>query len=305
MVDMVYTDKPYAPDESNHSKKSIEKLTPDGTLLVSDIFYTIQGEGPFAGRPALFIRLAGCNRGTKSGGAMCAGCDAAFQVDNATVMSYKEIRKKARILRNESVILSYGSKIDIERIYSNNEVLPELVVITGGEPMLHKNLPDFITHMLLKEENKPHFQIETNGDFFLNDLAGPFLRWNVSIVFSPKVGIEGYLPIKDFGFISTNHYYKFLISGEPESDYYAFPETCIAQLVNNEVSWDGIASRLYLSPIAYYNRSLNNGEIASTWDPTLINVERTARSYKRAAELVMAYPFLKLSTQTHLTISKA
>lgn len=32
-----------------------------GLLQVQDVFYTIQGEGPFAGRTAVFIRLTGCN----------------------------------------------------------------------------------------------------------------------------------------------------------------------------------------------------------------------------------------------------
>jgi 7-carboxy-7-deazaguanine synthase len=34
---------------------------PDGQLDVHSMFYTLQGEGPFAGRPAVFVRLAGCN----------------------------------------------------------------------------------------------------------------------------------------------------------------------------------------------------------------------------------------------------
>ena len=40
-------------------------------LFVTSIFYTIQGEGPMRGRPALFVRLAKCNLG-------CSWCDAFF-----------------------------------------------------------------------------------------------------------------------------------------------------------------------------------------------------------------------------------
>ena len=41
----------------------IEKreLSTDGSVQVHSIFYTLQGEGPFAGQPAVFVRLAGFN----------------------------------------------------------------------------------------------------------------------------------------------------------------------------------------------------------------------------------------------------
>jgi len=40
-------------------------------LQVEEIFYTLQGEGPFAGRPAVFVRLAGCPL-------RCQWCDTQF-----------------------------------------------------------------------------------------------------------------------------------------------------------------------------------------------------------------------------------
>src|SRR5882672_9762748 len=38
-----------------------EDYDPQGKLWVREVFYTIQGEGPDAGTPAVFVRLAGCN----------------------------------------------------------------------------------------------------------------------------------------------------------------------------------------------------------------------------------------------------
>ena len=40
-------------------------------LAINSIFYTIQGEGPFAGSPAVFVRLAGCNL-------QCPMCDTEY-----------------------------------------------------------------------------------------------------------------------------------------------------------------------------------------------------------------------------------
>ena len=51
------------------NSQPIEKRSRDADVLeVHSIFYTLQGEGPFCGSPAIFIRLAGCNL-------QCPGCD--------------------------------------------------------------------------------------------------------------------------------------------------------------------------------------------------------------------------------------
>ena len=50
-------------------------------LLVTSIFYTLQGEGRFTGQRFIFIRLAGCNFGAKT--QTCVQCDTAFQIANA------------------------------------------------------------------------------------------------------------------------------------------------------------------------------------------------------------------------------
>ena len=81
---------------------------PSDGFLVHSIFNTIQGEGPMAGHPAVFVRLAGCNL-------RCYWCDTEFD-DGAKKMSYGDL---------------------CDAIFQARRLSPaSLVVLTGGEPML-------------------------------------------------------------------------------------------------------------------------------------------------------------------------
>ena len=100
-------------------------------IAVVKIFRTLQGEGPYVGRAAIFLRLGGCNL-------QCSFCDTEF--DNYTLLSNKEIVKKIKQLSNNI----------------------NLIVITGGEPLRQDIKP---LCKLLIEENF-EIQIETNGTIF-------------------------------------------------------------------------------------------------------------------------------------------
>lgn len=120
-------------------------------LLVHSMFRTIQGEGPFAGQPALFLRLAGCNL-------QCPLCDTEY-TQGAEPLSYERLMFR---IRNMKVF---------ER---------DLLVITGGEPF-RQDIGPLVQRAV---ESGWRVQIETNGTLFR---PVPFGR-NVYVVCSPKAG---------------------------------------------------------------------------------------------------------------------
>lgn len=139
------------------NRQPIEKKSSRADVLdVHSIFHTIQGEGPFCGTPAVFIRLAGCNL-------QCPACDT----------DYTSTRKKmplADILATTKTFAARG-----------------LVVITGGEPFRQ----EIEKLLLLLTKHDYYVQIETNGT-----LAPPPGDYNtvtdrrkgLYIVCSPKAG---------------------------------------------------------------------------------------------------------------------
>lgn len=134
-------------------EKSVHDAT--GALQINSIFFTIQGEGPFAGRPSVFVRLAGCNL-------QCPGCDTEYT--------------KRNLQNIEDTI--WNIKLAIQ----NKTIIHRpLIVITGGEPF-RQNLWPLIEKLL---HINYEVQIETNGTLF-QDL--PYHNPALTIVCSPKTG---------------------------------------------------------------------------------------------------------------------
>ena len=134
------------------NQQPIEKqsIHAKGILEVHSIFYTIQGEGPFAGYPAVFVRLAGCNL-------RCPLCDTDYTSGRRLV----------------------GPVGLLELVNEVNEKA-KLVVITGGEPF-RQNITPAVNTLL----NAGYaVQIETNGTLYQEG----FPYEAVTTVVSPKAG---------------------------------------------------------------------------------------------------------------------
>jgi 7-carboxy-7-deazaguanine synthase len=138
------------------------------TYSVKEIFYTLQGEGLRAGRPAVFCRFAGCNlwtgREQDRSEAICRFCDTDFVGTDGTLGG------KYASARSLSAAIAAQWPSGHEHRY---------VVLTGGEPLLQ------VDEFLLEALHAAEFEIavETNGSI----VAPRGIDW---ICVSPKAGAE-------------------------------------------------------------------------------------------------------------------
>ena len=150
-------------------------------MLIQETFQnTIQGEGFYAGARADFIRTFGCPVG-------CYFCDTGY-FDGG-----KGLDKKARSIKE---ILS--------------EIISNRVIITGGEPMIQKDLRD-LTDQLLSMGKK--VSIETPGAYYQE------LNPEVWITLSPKQHISPNFPVVPDIWGRANEF-KFVIDQEKDIDLY-------------------------------------------------------------------------------------
>ena len=149
----------------------------DGSSLdVHKIFPTFQGEGPFVGHRAVFVRLSGCNLA-------CEFCDTEF--DSFNEMTIEEITNQVTKLCQDE----QGKRVC------------NLVVITGGEPF-RQPIEKFCQKLI---DNGLTVQIETNGLIYRD------LPKAVKIVCSPKNNGKGYQAIRP-DLLARIDALKFLIS---------------------------------------------------------------------------------------------
>lgn len=228
-------------------------LSPVGDLLVNDLVYTIQGEGPDAGRPAIFLRLAKCNQ-------RCYFCDTEFEnVNHPGTID---------LLVNEIGELSAAHRCN-------------LVVITGGEPLLQNVVP------LIQRLNalRISVSIETAGTVYVEGLDKLFHRNRSAsprenlIVISPKT------PKLNFEVAQIAGALKYIInSGEVDHD---------DGLPNMSTQVRGQFMKLFrpisgvMSGIPIYVQAQDTGDEHSTHRNVLL-----------AATLVMRHGY-RLSVQLH------
>lgn len=133
---------------------------PDGR---PEIFYSLQGEGPTAGAPSVFLRLATCNLA-------CSWCDTKYTWDWEHYDYGQEVAAF-----DADTVLEHILRFDCQRL-----------IITGGEPLLQQQeLVPLVTALKAKGFQ---FEVETNGTIIPgSELVAQVDQWNVS----PKLRNSG------------------------------------------------------------------------------------------------------------------
>ena len=182
-------------------------------LKISELFYSIQGEGRYMGVPSVFLRTFGCNF-TCAGFGMPKGTVSKEVEDIAARVHYYDDYKKLPLVstgcdsyaswdprfKHLSPVRPTDDIVDdIMAMLPHNRWMDEHLVITGGEPLLgwQRAYPDLLSNEKMRALKEITF--ETNGTQELSqDLSIYLQKWKINreknaLTFSvsPKLSISG------------------------------------------------------------------------------------------------------------------
>ena len=152
-------------------------------LKVNEIFYSIQGESSYAGRPCVFVRLTGCNF-------RCSYCDTRYAYEEGDDLEIGEI---------------------IDRITSHR---CGLVEITGGEPLIQKDTPFLIQSLL---DLGFEVLLETNGSMDISVIDNRCVR--ILDIKCPSSGEAQKNYLENLKQLQPKDEIKFVIGGRDDYDY--------------------------------------------------------------------------------------
>lgn len=152
-------------------------------LKITEIFYSIQGEGAFSGYPCSFIRLSGCNLS-------CTWCDTTYSHQEGELLSIEDV----------------CNKVDA---YNCN-----LVEITGGEPLLQDNVYPLLNSLNSMNKN---ILLETNGSVSLEKVP-PYVHIIMDIK-TPSSNSSSDMFIENIPFLKKSDEIKIVISDREDFNW--------------------------------------------------------------------------------------
>lgn len=197
-------------------------------LSEEEMFYTIQGEGKYAGHLSLFIRTSGCNL-------RCAWKNPDNTITRCDT-PHTSFEPKGKPFETSEI----ASKINLYK--------PSVhLVLTGGEPMLQKNLGEIIDHAVARGHL---VTIETNGTVYFDNSAqffsiSPKLRDSSA---DPEHGENHEAKRKNFDSLAKiirNHDYQFKFVYNSESDIVEIEDMRLTLLSMTGID---ISDKIWLMP---------------------------------------------------------
>lgn len=279
------------------------KEAPDDQLFVTSMFMTLQGEGPYRGEPAFFIRLAKCNLA-------CSFCDTFF--DDGDWLTFDQIEQRVETTIENFYI---GQQLDRPEWtkHSTESKKRMVLVMTGGEPTLQKNLGPFLARMNNIFQNT---QIESNGI-----IHQPSIPSSTTIVISPKCLEENSVAVRyikpTLDNLKVASCLKFVMSADAGSPYSDIPDWAH--------TWAKETGKpIFISPMNVYNNEpkkskeiRNSGknrielderstvdEVISFWEEGLLDMKENQKNHEYAAKFCVKNGYI-LNLQIHLYASLA
>ena len=154
----------------------------DGTLNVCETFLSIQGEGTRAGRPAFFIRLAGCNL-------RCRWCDTPYALDAAGGRPHRIADLLHAAARHPRA----------------------MVAVTGGEPLLQPACVDLLAALV---DMGREVVMETNGSLSIAPVPAGVAR--IVDVKCPGSGSGGAFLPENLDLLGPGDEVKFVVADEAD-----------------------------------------------------------------------------------------
>jgi 7-carboxy-7-deazaguanine synthase len=155
-------------------------------LKVNEIFFSIQGESSYAGRPCAFVRLTGCNL-------RCIYCDTQYAYEEGTWLEIPEIVRRVSLFNCR------------------------LVEITGGEPLIQEQTPELIGTLL---DQAFTVLLETNGSQDIGVIDERCIR--ILDIKCPSSGESERNRLENLDVLTPNDELKFVIGSRPDYEYAKF-----------------------------------------------------------------------------------
>ena len=257
-------------------------------IKVSEIFYSLQGEGQYVGVPSIFLRTFGCNFTCSSFGMPRGQVSTERDEIAKDGLKYADYRDLPLVSTGCDSYASWDVRfkhlspfMEVKEIVDRFQaLLPDRhfgekhLIITGGEPLLgwQKAYPELLTEIYNREMKLKYLTFETNGTQPIDPELREYLRrladgFNLEVTFS----ISAKLPcsgesmedaikpevVKEYLILPRQRsYFKFVIANEQDA-----LDAQIAMKMYNEA---GIDIPVYLMPVGGVNSvyEMNERQVA-------------------------------------------